>query len=393
MAKKNFPERVQTAIEAWEKYTRPMRECRKRMLAHYANGWFDGGGRNRTAQPVNLIDRGVQIIAPFLVSRNPKAMIFPRGGINNANVKPFAKTLELASSHLFDEIKLAENTLRPIAIDSLFSAGITKTGVAHSHQVEIGGYLHDVGQPYCDRVDFDDYIGDVAARNRQEMKLEGNRYRLPLSYIRESGLYKNHDKLTSDVKLYGDTSPETIGKPAAPLGEFYELHRTVELHDVWLPKDGVVITLAPAGQGNKILRTVEWDGPEGGPYDIVAYRYFPNSVIPIPPVYVWMDLNKTINQLVVKMKKQSLREKNIGVYQTASSDDAEKLKHAGDGELVGVVDPNAINELHFGGFNEQSFPFLMYLEQQYSIILLRAVLTYIPLGARGHKPRPLGRSR
>jgi len=178
---KTFAQRVQHAVDCWENHTKPMRACRKKMFEHYANQWFKGGpgpAGQYTAQPLNLIDRGVSIIAPLLVSKNPRVMINPRQGTNNPQMGPFSKTLELAMAHLFEEIKLAELTLRPLVIDALFGMGITKTGVMHSHQVEILGYLHDVGQPYCDRVDFEDYISDVAARNRQEVKLEGNWYRL-----------------------------------------------------------------------------------------------------------------------------------------------------------------------------------------------------------------------
>jgi len=359
--------RVQRAVLAWEKYTKGMRQRRKQMLAHYANGWFSSEGR-RSSIPLNLIDRGVQIIVPLLVSKNPKVMIQPRAGTNNPYMRAFANTLELALAHLFDEIKFEQYTLRPLVFDALFGMGITKTGVSHSHKVEIGGYLHDVGQPYCDRIDFDDYIGDVAARNRQEMKLEGHWYRLPERYVKESGLYKNYDKLSTEVSLYGkdETRPEAIAKREAGEYPYRDLTPMVELCDIWLPDEGIVITLPREGQGDKIIREVEWDGPEGGPFDILAFRYFPSSVIPIPPIYTWLDINKTVNVIVNKMRDQVEREKSIGVYELSAAEDATRLKGASHGELVGLENTDGVKEITFGGFNEKSFPFLQFLLYQWS---------------------------
>ena len=366
--KKPFPKRLQQAVVTWQRYTQDMRACRKRMLQHYANDWYAGGRKDaRTPQPLNLIDRAVQTIAPYLVSKNPRAMISPRAGLNNPNVSSFGKTLELALAHLFDEIKLAENTLRPMVIQSLFGMGIVKTGIMHSHKVEIFGNLHDVGQPYSDIVDFDDYIGDVAARNRQEMRIEGHKYRLPLWYVRDSGLYKNFDRLKPDLRLYGDdTRPETVAKEDGVVSEFRELYPSVELMDIWIPLEDVIITIPPDDQGDKIMRQVDWDGPEGGPFDVLGYRHFPDSIIPIPPVYTWLDLNNIVNSMIVKMRDQCLREKTIGIYQLGADEDAKRIKDSGHGDLVGLANAESFKEFTIGGFNDQSFPFVGFLLSEFA---------------------------
>lgn len=355
-----FPRRVQKAIMASEEYLKPLRQCTQNMLNLYQNAWYKGGeSGSRRPLPINLLDEVVGILLPYLVSRNPKVLVTPRRGANVPGVKIFAKTLELALSHLFDEIKLARYTLRPVIFDFLFSMGITKTGIMHSHSVDISGTLHDIGQPFCDRIDFNDYIIDVAARNREEMKLEGHKYRLPYDYVCDSGLFKNYGRLKPDIPLYGDTSPEQITK--GDKFKYEELRETVELIDIYLPEEGITITMPPEGYGTKIMRTVEWDGPEEGPFDVLSYKTFPNSIVPIPPVYTWLDLNKTINTIVAKMREQSGREKTIGVYQKDSSEDAEVLKDARHGDLIGLNNVDAVKELTFGGWNSESFGFLQFL--------------------------------
>ena len=366
-----FPQRLQQAVRRWQEYTKPMRLCRKRMLQHYANGWYSGGTSFHSSMPINLIDRGVSIIAPYLVARNPRCMITPRQGLSNAQLSGFARTFELALAHLFDEIKLSEYTLRPAVIDALFCMGIVKTGVATGvNKIEIMGYLHDLYQPYCDRVDFDDYIGDLTARNRQEMKFEGNKYRLPLWYVQESGLYKNTDKLKPDLRLYGeDTSPELIAKEQVQEWDYHELFPTVELMDIWVVNSNEIVTLpVDGGQGTKILRTTPYDGPESGPYDTFAFRYFPDSIIPIPPVYGWLDQNKFVNTLLNKFREEAEREKRMGVYDLSAAEDAQRLRDANSGEMVGIMGgKDSVAEIAVGGaFSNQSFALLEFMLREWS---------------------------
>jgi hypothetical protein len=360
-----FPVRVQKAITSWHQYTEPMRKLRSKMLNEYAAGWY----QNKTgeSQPMNLIDRGVNIIAPYLISQNPRVNIDPKRGMKAT--RSFARTLELALEHLFSEIDLSTTTLRPAVVNSLFAMGVTKTGIMSDYQVEVFGYLHDVGQPYCDNIDFDDYIGDFRARNKQEFEIEGNQYCLPLDFVCDSGMFKHYDNLSTVREVdSADTIPEKIAKKhMLPFEHRDEIRRKVWLNDVWIPEEGIVITIPSEGQGGKIMRTVEYDGPEDGPYDMLAYKYFPNSVIPIPPVYGWLGLNNMINRLVVKMKHQAEREKKVMLYELSAAEDAELIRNTSDGFTAGVKNVDAFKEVEFGGVSDTNFPFVQFLESQYSI--------------------------
>jgi hypothetical protein len=361
-----FPVRIQQCIDSWRIYTEPMRKLRKKMLKQYAAGWYENKvGEN---QPMNLIDRAVNIIAPYLISQNPRVNIDPKRGIKAS--QSFARTLELALEHLFDETMFAQNTLRPAVVNSLFAMGIVKTGISQAYKVEIEGYTKDIGQPYADSIDFDDYIGDFRARNRQEMYLEGNSYCLPYDYVCESGLFKYYDELslTKDRNISDDTTPEHVAKKhMMPFGNRGDFKDVVWLNDVWIPEEGIIITVPDAGQGRKIMRTVEYDGPEFGPYDVLSYRYFPNSVIPIPPVYGMLNLNNIINRLMNKMKDQAEREKKLMLYELGSADDAEIIRNTNDGFTAGVKNTDAFKEIEFGGVSPTNMPFVQFLEMQYSI--------------------------
>jgi len=361
-----FPVRIQNCVDNWRIYTEPMRKLRKKMLQQYAAGWYEN--KIGESQPMNLVDRAVNIIAPYLISQNPRVNIDPKRGLKAS--RSFARTMELALENLFSDILFAQNTLRPAVVNSLFAMGVVKTGISASYKVDIDGDMKDVGQLFADSIDFDDYIGDFRARNRQEMYIEGNAYCLPLEYVCDSGMFKHYDNLSTmkERNRTDDTTPETVAKKhMIPFEHRDDYQETVWLNDIWIPEEGIVITVPEKGQGNKIMRTVDYDGPDFGPYDVLAYRYFPNSVVPIPPIYGTINLNNIINRLVVKMKDQAEREKKVMLYELGSADDAEIIRNTNDGFTAGVKNTDAFKEVEFGGVSSTNFPFVQFLEAQYSI--------------------------
>jgi hypothetical protein len=348
-----------------------MRETTKKMLQHYAGGWYsDGvmsGATTSNIQPLNLVDRAVSILAPYLVGGDPKVMIDVKRGFDSN--RPFARTLELALEHLFREISLHQLTLRPAVFSSLFSMGHAKTGIAKAGEVEIFGYMHDVGQPYCDVFDDADYVGDIAARNREEMEFEGHEFTLSEEAVKDSGLFKHYDNLIPENELDGSsTRPFDISRSSDGQGaSLQSLYQYVRLQDIWLPKEGIIITIPLRGQGKKIMRTVEWDGPESGPFDSLAYKYFPESVVPIPPAFTWMPYNNIINTLVRKMRRQAEREKKFIAYDTTMAQDMKNVNNTPDGSTVGVRNVDSMKEFELGGVSETNWPFIQWMEQQYSL--------------------------
>ncbi len=361
--KTRFPVKLQRGVKDWQTMTLAMRKARKRMLQHYAAGWYKG--EETVSQPINFIDRGIQILGPFLVSNNPKVLVDAKRNLQSH--RAFARTMELALEHWLKEMRFAKTSLRPAVINSFFSMGIVKTGLAAEKEVEVGGYWHDYGQPFCDNIDFDDYVGDVAAKRREDMQFEGHKYRISEEFVKTSGLYKNYDELKPMIPLYGEQSPESISKDNVKSYQYKELRKSVELIDLWIPDEGLVCTVAPEGQGNKFLRVTEWDGPEGGPFDVLGYGYFPESPIPIPPVFKWMDLNNVLNTLIKKLKEQAQRSKNVVIYNLAVEQDMEAIEETADGGKAGVRNVDDIKEVTLGSINEQLYPLIQYLEQQYSI--------------------------
>ncbi len=362
---KNLTVRLQQGIMTHRRLTEPMRMKRAVMLEEYAAGFYDNPLRV-ARKPLNMVFRGMSILVPLLAAQNPKAMVRSR----TKQLRPYADTMRLALNHLIEEIDL-EETIRTIVVNSMMYMGISKTGIAAGGPgiEDAKGYLFDPGQLYCENVDPSDYVYDMGARVRQELDFEGNAFRVPLEYIIDSGLYSNYDHLKAVYAEYGDRTakrPEKLVKTTIKSWDINEIKKYTEIYEIWIPGENIIMTIPANGQGDKPLRIVEWDGPERGPYDVLTYHTFPESIVPIPPVYSWLDLHHYLNTMARKMGRQADREKNLLVFEGSAEQDANTIKRAEDGESVRVDDIKAITNFQFGGINDQSYQYVAWLKANWS---------------------------
>jgi hypothetical protein len=382
-----FQKRLLIATDLWFKLQERPLKNRQIMLNAWQSGYFldNNTGKKASPHPINLIERGLSILIPYLVMTNPQITI----SSFIKEYRPYAKITELAFTHLFKKIKFAKATLRPLVRDALLGLGIVKTGIMKSHEVELFGYTHDVGQVYSDVVDMSDYIGDVTATSFEGFELEGNRYRMPLAVAK--ALFPKHaDSLKSSFVLHGEKDknrPERITKSGILDGMYDSLREMVELYDYWIPDEEVILTVDPRSE--KILAEREYDGPEGGPYDKLYFKDFPGSVIPIPPVWHWLDLDTIINIIINKMRIQAESQKVNMAYEGDAADDADRLASAGDREAVKVSNVEGIKQIEWPGIDPNYYNWINYLEGQYS---LQGMNLYT-LGGRASGAETLGQEQ
>ncbi|KKL71037.1 hypothetical protein LCGC14_2098930, partial [marine sediment metagenome] len=121
-----FPQRLVQGAKSWYKIVEPVLVNRMLMLKAVEAGYFSGKskkhGINRS-HPINLMDRSLSILIPYLIMSNPKLLITSK----KTEYRPFAKTTEMAFNHLIEEIKFARNSLRPVVRDAMLGLGILKT--------------------------------------------------------------------------------------------------------------------------------------------------------------------------------------------------------------------------------------------------------------------------
>jgi len=173
---------------------------RQKLLALWASGFFDENyGREHL---INLIDRGVFTIVPYLIEGNPKILVETKV----ANMRPWAFTTQLALNFLINKMNIAERVFIPAAINSMFGAGITRTFTEYDRIIDLDGNKIKSGTPIIRVIDDADYIGDVVAKTRDDFILEGDIYKLPTEYARD--LYsKFADDISPDCKLTQDYHP------------------------------------------------------------------------------------------------------------------------------------------------------------------------------------------
>jgi len=381
----SFPKRLLSATKVWQKIAEPPLRNREIILRALEAGYYSDKKTKDAAHPINLVERGLSILIPYLVMTNPRLLISSK----HPELRPFALTTELAFNHLLEEIKFAKRTLRPAVRDALMGLGIVKTGIMKSHEVEIFGHTHSVGEVYSDVVDLVDYIGDPSAKNFENFEFEGNFYRMPLEAAKD--LFRKHaDSLMSSYDLYGTKrqyDPQKISKGSMESSQFNTLNEFIELADYWIPDENVVLTIDPRSE--KILMTRDAENPEGGPYDKLYFKKFPGSPLPIPPVWYWLDLDSTINVIVNKMRKQANSQKAVLAYEGDAVDDASRMAEAGDREAIKVSNASGIQTVEWPGIDKNQYDWINYIEQQFS---LQAHNAYT-LGGRNSQAETLGQEQ
>ena len=411
---------------------RPMRRNRRMFLRQYAGPYFSApsatsfsrdpqgsalgqgsvlsaGHASGPAEPLNTIYSVVSVILPHLVATNPRAMIrtpFPE-------LRRAADLFALAWNHQAAEIDLGRS-LRTVVTDALFGAGIMKTGLAPARAALLGCHgpassqdrapqadgshgpaaagsstagkmpagrkgetpsprqtpspLPDPGEPFADPVDLDDYVIDPFARRREEAAFEGNRYRLSRRQILESGLF---DAAAVEALSSAAATDDPIRRPDGRTTSDAELVDTVELIDLWLPHEGVVVTIAAgdaADASGKFLREVPWEGPARGPYEMLGFHWASGSPLPVPPVGLFYDLHVMINKLARKQARQADRQKDLVLFDDRASEEAQKLRDAFDGEMVGMQSVDRYRQVSFGGPHAETYDQLGFLFEQFSRI-------------------------
>jgi hypothetical protein len=90
----------------------------------------------------------------------------------------------------------------------------------------------------------------------------------------------------------------------------------VDLVEVYLPKEQLIVTL-PFGPGfgdDDVLRVVEYEGPERGPFHMLGFAYVPDNVLPVPPASIWYYLQVMGNRIARKIGRQAERMKTVLAY-------------------------------------------------------------------------------
>lgn len=321
--------------------------------------------------PMNVIQQAVLIWLRQLVPNAPRAMCTTKVPQN----KPIAANMAAWMIKATAGMKL-DDTFRMWVLDALFSLGVLKIAEARVGDIEIQGTLMQVGQPFAEVVDLDDWTMDMLAKRKDQCEFMGNRYRVPLAQVKEDKNFNKEARENVEAQyIYaynerGDDRPTTLSQGTwRPTQDEIEDH--CELWDLFLPREKLIVTVphqahVTGGLGRLALRIQEWTGPQEGPYHLLSYGDVPDNIMPAAPVTAWMSLHEILNRTTNKLVEQSDRQKTITGYMGPATDDAARVQRSNDGDLIRMDFPDKVKEFRYGGVDREQMLWLMQVKQIFS---------------------------
>ena len=354
-------QRLREAIRHSQKELEPFRQQYRERLVQYAG---DGYGDNRDAvdSPFNVYNLALRIYKRRLFSGQMRVLVTSR----SPSERRAAWELGLAGDDVVREIKL-DATFDKVLQQALLSVGIVKIGLVAEGTAESQSYLQDADQPYVEPVLLEDFAFDTAAKAWDQVDFAANRYRVPLADVVDNPLFeaaateglaasetRNAEELRGDGA--DDDSIQRLGMGSNALRE--EIRDYVTLWDVWLPKEGLLVTMADQS-GGPALRVVPWEGPEHGPFLMLGFDVVPGNVLPVAPGAHLMGLARLLNRMMRKLGDQADRQKNVTLVSRAASQNrtGQAVVDAEDGEAIPTDDPKAFTQLRMGGIDQNSYAF------------------------------------
>lgn len=328
---------------------------RRLMVQQYVgHHWSEEGTSEKV--PVNLISLYISVVGRNLIAKNPRVMLatFDRG------LKPTVSAMQAWANKEIEHMRLQE-TLQRVVVDALFSIGICKVALATPADAASMAWNLGAGEPFAERVDLDDFVYDIHARDFSEVAYIGHRFRVPLQSVKDSNLYhKSRKDLTaSDDPLYNQESDERISVLGrGTYGGIEEFEDMVDLWEIFLPRHRLVVTLADdqlsgaataPGQEKEPLRVQPWLGTETGPYHILSMGIVPGNAMPKGPIQDLIDLHEAANKAYRKVVRMSERTKELTAVQGGAMEDGSRVMQADDGDLLRLDNPDKIKQFVMGG--------------------------------------------
>ncbi len=340
--------RLREAMRHSRRRLSSFRRHRNEAIKQFAGFHYgDTGDAAETNVPVNLLEMAVMIYGMQLAAQRPRVLV----STPHKSLKADAATLELVTNQAIEQVGLGSQ-LWDVVQDALFCIGILKLGL----EVDEDG----VTGPFCEPVSLDDWVHDVAALRWEQVSFAGNRYRLPYEEVMDSPLYgrkakkelKPSERETTNEE--GEDKSESISRGSDVQPDEYLEY--VDLWDVWLPRERLVVTFSEDFD-REPLRTVEWDGPDAGPYHLLTFQTVPDQIMPLSIAAMSMDLHTLVNDLYRKTAEQAQRQKDITAYEGSAAEDAGRIQRAADGAMIRLDNLNATREISFGGPDPSTIAF------------------------------------
>ena len=315
--------------------------------------------------PVNTLALTVHVLTANTVSRNPAVKattMYPQ-------LRSRAKAAETVTQKFVETINY-EKLLRKITKSSFFSLGIRKMGLelAGDNQAITGSRY----APFYSQVHLSNFIVDMFSGDWENATFMGDMWRMNLEdatgkkspfdpdekkKLRADKYGEEFDTRASDARNFAGDTP----------GFDAEYYDSCILADIWLPREHALITIPMSANSRDdeetILRVIDWDGPQNGPYEKLAFYEVEENVLPLPPVSLWRDLHELTNDIFNKIAKQIAASKTVIGHGPGARADAYSVKKADELEVIELNHPDLLRTYQFGGVDGASLAAFLQVKQ------------------------------
>ncbi len=371
------------AVGYSRKVLKTFRGNRMQLIRQYVGSHYSNGASDKV--PVDLIELAMNIYLQRLVAKAPAVSVTTK----YKKLKEISNRFELAVNHLIQEIDLG-GTLELAVIGAMFSMGTVKVGLNRT-QVEVGGVLHDSGQPFADHISLDDWVHDMTVDKMENAQYKGNFYYPTIDEALQIFPEKVHNKLIPQDEQPPIEKDHSVSEGQATQRQ--EFRATIRCLDLWLPKQKLILQCQASDDDTDpigdVLNIIEWAGPERGPYHELGFSKIENNTMPLAPAMLWQDLHELTNALFRKLGRQAEREKTILGVQTGSGKDGRHVIDANDGEAVSMDNPASAQEHRYGGISQETLAFFLGVKDLFSYMAGNLDM----LGGLGPQSETLGQDR
>lgn len=360
MFDQNRLRRLWNSIRWSIKELEPHRKFRASLVKEYAGSTYYRQN-NRTPESVNNAwALAIETINLAIAGGDPQVQLFT----DIEEYLPFAADFEAILNSELKKMQFGD-TLQEWVLEALFSLGIMKIGRADAHYMDVLPGIQDSrgSTLFANIVDLDCWVHDANATHWDEIDFCGDRYRCCLKAVQENERYDervrrmvlaNRDAMNNSIE---EGYPGRLSSGVTQDTEMFEDY--VDLWDIFIPRDGVILTLVDNQRDLPPLLVQEWNGPPNysGPYYILPASRVPGNLMPKTPGHMLKPLHDLINRLWRKLSRQAGKQKSLVIVDDGAEGDGNKIKDAEDCEVVAVGAPERVKVMEFLGPNQANMAF------------------------------------
>ena len=354
---------LKNAIEPARKQLEPFRQELKEALDSYTGPHY---GRNSTVdKPINMLQLSVESLLQQLSSRAPQVLCTT----HKQELKAAATEMELALNMTLKKIGF-EYEHRIWVLSAIFGVGILEVGLDVVEEIEVDGEDIPITDVFVEAIMFDDFVFDTSATkwDPRQVAFWGHKFKVSLHEAKENKSYDREAReALKPMERPQQDETDSVSHSGGDNGTDDQFVEMCELWQIFVPEENEVVTFSC--DSNIPLKTVKWTGPKKGPYHLVGFNPVLNNILPLPPVANWRDLDDLENKLYSKLGRQAGRQKTIGVTDMQGAKDGETVMAADDGDVICVGNPNAFQEAHLGGVDQNALGFALNVRSMADFIM------------------------